>query len=190
MTSRRDQTGTVLLTVEAAAKRLSTSPRFIRRLIAERRIEFVKVGRHVRISESALAEFIEAGRVEPLTAAVIRPQRGRVMANKEGHRRFGNVRRLPSGRYQIRYPGPDGRLRATPEPSTARATRSRALVITEAADERGRMDGPERGKVKLGDYARDWVTERPGLRARTVDFYRWLLAKHIEPTSVTCPSAS
>jgi excisionase family DNA binding protein len=61
-----------LLTVEAAAEHLSTSVRFVRRLIAERRIEFVKVGRHVRISESALADFIEAGRVEPLTAARIR----------------------------------------------------------------------------------------------------------------------
>lgn len=34
------------------------------------------------------------------------------MANKGGHRRFGSIRKLPSGRYQIRYPGPDGRLRA------------------------------------------------------------------------------
>jgi excisionase family DNA binding protein len=58
-----------LLTVEAAAERMSTSARFIRRLIAERRIEFVKVGRHVRISEAALAEFIDAGRIEPMTAA-------------------------------------------------------------------------------------------------------------------------
>ena len=72
MTSRRDQTAIVLLTVEAAAERLSTSPRFIRRLIAERRIEFIKVGRHVRISESALADFIQAGRVEPLMAASVR----------------------------------------------------------------------------------------------------------------------
>jgi excisionase family DNA binding protein len=72
MTSRRDQTTVVLLTVEAAAKRLSTSPRFIRRLIAERRIEFVRVGRHVRISESALKDFIDAGRVEPLTTASTR----------------------------------------------------------------------------------------------------------------------
>ena len=72
MTSRRDQSTAVLLTVEAAAERLSTSPRFIRRLIAERRIEFVKVGRHVRISESALRDFIDAGRVEPLTAASTR----------------------------------------------------------------------------------------------------------------------
>ena len=72
MTGKREQAATALLTVEAAAKRLSTSPRFIRRLIAERRIEFVKVGRHVRISESALADFIDAGRVEPLTGADIR----------------------------------------------------------------------------------------------------------------------
>jgi excisionase family DNA binding protein len=61
-----------LLTVEAAAERTSTSVRFIRRLIAERRIEFIKVGRYVRISESALADFIQAGRVEPLTATGVR----------------------------------------------------------------------------------------------------------------------
>ena len=72
MTSRRDQSATVLLTVEAAAERLSTSPRFIRRLITERRIEFVRVGRHVRISESALANFIDVGRVEPLTTTQTR----------------------------------------------------------------------------------------------------------------------
>jgi excisionase family DNA binding protein len=62
-----------LLTVDAAAIRLSTSPRFIRRLIAERRIEFVKVGRHVRISEAALADFIEAGRRPPIMHADIQP---------------------------------------------------------------------------------------------------------------------
>jgi excisionase family DNA binding protein len=63
-----------LLTVEAAAERMSTSVRFIRRLITERRIEFVKVGRHVRISESALAAFIAAGRVQPMTSPDVWPQ--------------------------------------------------------------------------------------------------------------------
>jgi excisionase family DNA binding protein len=38
-----------LLRCEDAAKLLGTSPRFPRRLIAERRIKFVRVGRHVRI---------------------------------------------------------------------------------------------------------------------------------------------
>jgi excisionase family DNA binding protein len=56
-----------LLTVAEAAELLSTSPRFPRRLIEERRIRFVRVGRHVRIPESALREFIAAGLVEPVT---------------------------------------------------------------------------------------------------------------------------
>ena len=56
-----------MLTVEEAAIRLNTSPRFPRRLIAERRIAFVHIGRHVRIPESALDEFIRNGRVEPLS---------------------------------------------------------------------------------------------------------------------------
>jgi excisionase family DNA binding protein len=53
-----------LLTVEEAADRLGTSVRFVRRLVAERRIAYVKVGRHVRIAEADLAEFVAAGRVE------------------------------------------------------------------------------------------------------------------------------
>jgi excisionase family DNA binding protein len=57
-----------LLTVGQAAELLGTSVCFPRRLISERRIRFVCVGRHVRIPESALAEFIAAGTVEPVTA--------------------------------------------------------------------------------------------------------------------------
>ena len=55
-----------LLTIEEAAEALGTTARFPRRLIAERRIRFVRVGRHVRIPESAIEEFIEAGTVRPL----------------------------------------------------------------------------------------------------------------------------
>jgi excisionase family DNA binding protein len=53
-----------LLTVEEAADRLGTSVRFVRRLVAERRIAYIKVGRHVRITEADLINFIAAGRVE------------------------------------------------------------------------------------------------------------------------------
>jgi excisionase family DNA binding protein len=55
-----------LLTVAQAAELLGTSERFPRRLIAERRIRFVRVGRHVRIPHSALGELFEAGMVEPV----------------------------------------------------------------------------------------------------------------------------
>lgn len=53
-----------LLTVEQAAELLGTGVRFPRRLIAERRIRFVHVGRHVRIPESDLEAFVAAGMVE------------------------------------------------------------------------------------------------------------------------------
>lgn len=70
MTKRLDNlTAERLLTVAEAAEYLNTSQRFPRRLIAERRIRFVKLGRFVRIPESALHEFIAAGLVEPMTAS-------------------------------------------------------------------------------------------------------------------------
>lgn len=56
-----------LLTMVQAAELLATTERFPRRLVEERRIRFVRVGRHVRIPESAVREFIEAGTVEPIT---------------------------------------------------------------------------------------------------------------------------
>jgi excisionase family DNA binding protein len=56
-----------LLKCEEVVVILGCGPRFPYRLIAERRIRFVRVGRHVRIPESALREFIEAGTVEPVT---------------------------------------------------------------------------------------------------------------------------
>ncbi|MFH9005764.1 excisionase family DNA-binding protein [Streptomyces afghaniensis] len=58
------------LNVDQVAELLGTTVRFPRRLIEERRITYVKVGRHVRIPESAVREFIAANTVEPV---VLRP---------------------------------------------------------------------------------------------------------------------
>ncbi len=54
-----------LLTPDEVAERLRTSPRFVRRLIAERRIAFTKVGKFVRIAAVDVEAFVAAGRVEP-----------------------------------------------------------------------------------------------------------------------------
>jgi integrase len=103
------------------------------------------------------------------------------MANKDGHRRFGSIRRRESGRYQVRYPGPDGRIRTAPETYERKSDADKALVMVEAQLTSGTWTDPERGKTKLGDYAATWITQRPGLRPRTIDLYRWLLKKHIAP---------
>jgi excisionase family DNA binding protein len=66
-----------LLTVTEAAELLGTSVRFPRRLIAERRIRFVKLGTHVRIPETALLEYVASATVEPV---VVRWRGGEVAA--------------------------------------------------------------------------------------------------------------
>jgi excisionase family DNA binding protein len=64
-----------LLTITEAADMLNTGSRFAQRLVTERRIRFTHVGRHVRIPESAVREFIAAGMVEPVTSARRRGRR-------------------------------------------------------------------------------------------------------------------
>jgi excisionase family DNA binding protein len=59
-----------LLSVEQAAERLGTSVRFVRRLIAERRIAYVKVGRHVRLDPTDVEAFITASRIEVRSSSV------------------------------------------------------------------------------------------------------------------------
>ncbi|MEV7019419.1 excisionase family DNA-binding protein [Streptomyces sp. NPDC093991] len=57
-----------LLDVHQVAELLGTTVRFPRRLIEERRIAFVKIGRHVRIPESAVSAFIAENTVQPVTS--------------------------------------------------------------------------------------------------------------------------
>jgi excisionase family DNA binding protein len=56
-----------LLTRDEAADMLRCKPRFIRRLIAERRIRFVYVGRTPHIPEDAIAEYIAEHTVHPVS---------------------------------------------------------------------------------------------------------------------------
>ncbi len=52
-----------LLTPSQAGDYLCTGERFIRRLIAERRIDYIKLGKHVRVQRSVLDAFIGSGRI-------------------------------------------------------------------------------------------------------------------------------
>ncbi|QKV93608.1 excisionase family DNA-binding protein [Streptomyces sp. NA02950] len=61
------------LSVAQVAELLGTTQRFPRRLIAERRVKYVKVGRHVRIPESVIREYIDANTVQP-----VQPRRRRL----------------------------------------------------------------------------------------------------------------
>jgi excisionase family DNA binding protein len=71
--SRLNKEGTMdkYLTVPETAEYLNTSERFVRRLIAERRIAFHHVGRHIRLSMTDLDTWLATSRVEPLDANAI-----------------------------------------------------------------------------------------------------------------------
>jgi integrase len=101
------------------------------------------------------------------------------MANSRGRRRrFGAIRRLPSGRYQARYPGPDGVMR--PAPFTFETTTDADDWLAERQTEirRGDWRDPDAGAVGFRAYAEKWVEERE-LAPLTQDLYRYLLDKHL-----------
>ncbi len=63
-TYRAAQDNPTLLTIEDVAVMLNVGPRFVRRLVAERRIAFHKVGHYVRFDAVDVAAWIAAGRVD------------------------------------------------------------------------------------------------------------------------------
>ncbi|MFE3057177.1 excisionase family DNA-binding protein [Nocardia sp. NPDC059239] len=63
--------------VEGAAAYLGTGVRFIRRLVAERRVRFYKIGGHLRFKLADLDAYAQVGCVEPIR---VRWSGGRVVA--------------------------------------------------------------------------------------------------------------
>jgi hypothetical protein len=59
------------------------------------------------------------------------------------------------------------------------AEAQRTLSLAEIELAAGNWTLPERGKIKLAHYAGVWISQRPGLRPRTVDLYGWLLRRYI-----------
>ncbi|MEV0154133.1 helix-turn-helix domain-containing protein [Micromonospora sp. NPDC050686] len=64
-----------MLTVEQAAQRLGTGVRFVRRIVAERRIRFYKVGKYVRFHPDDLTDYICQGRIDAIRP-VLRYRKG------------------------------------------------------------------------------------------------------------------
>ncbi|WP_328582622.1 tyrosine-type recombinase/integrase [Streptomyces sp. NBC_00370] len=96
-------------------------------------------------------------------------------------RSFGAVRKLPSGRYQARYPGSDGVLRAAPETYETKREAEVFLAQVQADQTRGDWMDPTAGEVLFVEYATRWIDER-GVAPTTDELYRRLLRLHLEPT--------
>ena len=53
-----------LLDIDGAADYLNVSPRFIRRLVAQRRVNYLKIGKFVRFDQNELDQWIELQRID------------------------------------------------------------------------------------------------------------------------------
>ena len=100
---------------------------------------------------------------------------------KGRRRRFGAVRRLASGRWQARYLGPDGLMRPADCTFASKTEAERWLVRVEGEIVNAEWIDPDAGKVPFADYADAWIAERPNLRPKTVQLYRYLLRCHLRP---------
>ena len=100
---------------------------------------------------------------------------------KKKGRQFGNIRKLPSGRYQARYRGPDGQMRGAPNTFERKTEASRWLSLKEAEVSKGEWIAPELGKQKFREYAEQWMRDRV-LKPRTAELYNGLLVNHLYPT--------
>ncbi len=97
-------------------------------------------------------------------------------------RRFGRVRKLPSGRYQARYPGPDGKDRPAPHTFARKIDAERWLSLKEAEIVRGEWIAPDAAKVTVGEWGSRWLDSvAPGLKPKTVGLYRGLMRSLILP---------
>ncbi|MFC5719601.1 tyrosine-type recombinase/integrase [Streptomyces gamaensis] len=103
------------------------------------------------------------------------------MANNKGKRRtFGAVRKLPSGRYQARYPGPDGVMRPAPRTFETFPDADDWLAEQQTEIRHNRWTDPDAGAVNFAEYAGKWVEER-GVAPTTNELYQRLLRLHILP---------
>jgi integrase len=103
------------------------------------------------------------------------------VSGRAGRRTFGWVRKLPSGRFQASYLGPDGRRRNAPQTFERKQDATRWLSLVESEIAKGDWRDPAAAEEKLVDYAERWIKERAGLRPRTVEQYRYQLRRHIAP---------
>ena len=105
-------------------------------------------------------------------------------------RQFGRIRRLPSGRYQARYPNGIGRDLAAPTTFPTKADAAVFLSQVQTDMERGEWRDPRLGLVTFDAWAQQWLTANPAKRSTTPARDRVVLNTHLIPTLGARPLGS
>jgi hypothetical protein len=111
------------------------------------------------------------------------------MVGRQGRRRFGAIRRLPSGRYQVRYRTVDGRDVTAPTTFATKGDAGRYLAKAEADLLRGEWADPRLGRTTFGEWADRWLDSTMNLRANTRAGYQTILRQYLRPAFGSFPLA-
>ena len=118
------------------------------------------------------------------------------MTKHDQRRSFGQITRLPSGRYRARYVGPDQVRHSAPQTFEDHDTavlwlrKERRLIeeTPEAWEPPKRRVARSRTRLTFEAYADTWL-QRRNLKPRTRAHYRSLLDTHLMPTFGALPLA-
>jgi integrase len=103
-----------------------------------------------------------------------------VVARKPRKSTFGNVRQLPSGRYQVRYTAFDGLQHTAPRTYGTKADANAYLATVQSDLVRETWKAPRHARISLGEFGRTWIDQRP-IKASTRQRYRSAWNLHIDP---------
>lgn len=103
-----------------------------------------------------------------------------------GRSTFGNVRRLPSKRWQASY-WHQGKRHVASTTFPSKADANAWLSRAQADINRGMWIDPDAGRESFGVYAEQWLSNRHDLRPRTRELYRSQLNRHLLPAFKTAP---
>lgn len=96
-------------------------------------------------------------------------------------RSFGTIRKLGSGRYQVRYRNSAGRMVAGPGTFGTKGDAQRWLATAEADQLRGTFVDQRALRLTFDEWAEEWLAAKPGQRAATLARDRTAIRTHFSP---------
>ncbi len=111
------------------------------------------------------------------------------MGKGQAKRRFGRLRKLPSGRWQARYSDPSGKLVSAPQTFATKTDADRWLAMVEADLHRGEWRDPKLGRVAFSEWAEQWYAGTATLKPKTRVWYESSLRNHVLPHFGALPVA-
>lgn len=101
------------------------------------------------------------------------------MSKQPGRRRFGKLRKLPSGRWQASFIGPNGQRQYAPNTFRTKTDADRWLVSVEADINKGAWLDDKLGRERFGNYADAYLRDNTDIGERWAETCRRNMRLHM-----------